>query len=372
MTAPSSYAYQWKSAGSNATGPGATTPTYTPVSADIGNDLTCVVTGMNSADPTGVSVTTAATSAVTTTPTAPNVMANRIQGFVSSATEAGTAGTVAAWETLYGRHADVIQTYLSWATGTTAIQTVTAAQISDWGTRPYLLTVQPCGNPANVSQTSVVNWQDMIAGDYDTEIIAFADWINTSIGRTTYVRFAHEMNIGPPASWYTWQIGGNSGVTSAANYAAGFNHFASVMHAHSSYVQMVWCPNNNGSDPVPFYASGCDVMGFDAYNKPDPWDSDTTIFTTAYNYVASCDPDKPIWVCETACGEPLSDDTDDTKASWVTTMLNNSSFPRIAASIWFDIQYNTTNENYIMNSDSAATTAYYNGFVNSRGGAIYT
>jgi Glycosyl hydrolase family 26 len=64
VTAPTSYGYQWKSAGTNATGPGATTPTYTVVAADQGNDLTCVVTGMNSADPTGVSVTTAATSAV--------------------------------------------------------------------------------------------------------------------------------------------------------------------------------------------------------------------------------------------------------------------------------------------------------------------
>lgn len=371
MTAPSSYAYQWKSAGANATGPGATTSTYTVVSADIGNDLTCVVTGINSASPSGVAATASATSAVTTTPTAANVMANRIQGFVSSATEAGTAGTVAAWETLYGRHADVIQTYLEWATGTTAIQTVTGAQLADWGTRPMLLTVQPCGNPADVGQTTVVNWQNMIAGTYDAEIIAFADWINTTVARTTYVRFAHEMNI-DPASWYPWQVAGNCGVTSPANYAAGFNHFASVLKAHSSFVQMVWCPNNNGSDPTPYYGSECDIMGFDAYNTPDPWDSDTTIFTTAYNYVAALDPEKPIWVCEIGCGEPLSDDTGDTKAAWVTAMLGNSSFPRIAASIWFDKQYNTTNKNYLMNSDTAATTAYNSGFADSRGGAIYT
>lgn len=62
MSAPTSYTYQWKSAGSNATGPGATTATYTVVAADAGNTITCVVTGTNAAG--SGNATTAATSAV--------------------------------------------------------------------------------------------------------------------------------------------------------------------------------------------------------------------------------------------------------------------------------------------------------------------
>lgn len=45
---PTSYSYQWKSAGVNATGPGATSISYTAVVADIGNALTVYVTATNS------------------------------------------------------------------------------------------------------------------------------------------------------------------------------------------------------------------------------------------------------------------------------------------------------------------------------------
>jgi hypothetical protein len=377
MTSPVSLSYQWfrTPSGGTATAiaaPRGTSSSYVVAIADEGCKLTCAVTAVNPAG--NDTVTTVATAAVPTpggsVPNVPNVAANRWQGFVNSGTEAGTAGSVAAWQALYGRNPDFIQTYLAWANGSSSIQLVTAAQLSDWGTRPLLLTVQPCGNPADVSQTSVVDWKSLIAGAYDSQIQAFGNWINTTIGRTTYIRFAHEMNVS--ASWYPWQLNGNSGVTSAANYAAGFNHFASVLKAASSHVQMVWCPNNNGANPVPFYPSECDIMGFDAYNKPDPWDSDTTIFTSAYNYVASCDPNKPIWVCEVGSGEPESNGSGDTKAAWVTTMLNNAGFPRIAAYCWFDKNYGSTNDNYLMNSDAASTSAYYNGYVNSRNGAVYS
>lgn len=62
MTAPTSYAYQWKVNGVNGTGIGSTTNTYIPATADIGKSLTCVVTGTNAAG--SVSITTAPTSAV--------------------------------------------------------------------------------------------------------------------------------------------------------------------------------------------------------------------------------------------------------------------------------------------------------------------
>ena len=43
--APTSYTYQWKRAGSNISG--ATSSTYTTVTADIGNSITCTVTAVN-------------------------------------------------------------------------------------------------------------------------------------------------------------------------------------------------------------------------------------------------------------------------------------------------------------------------------------
>jgi hypothetical protein len=60
---PSSYSYQWKSNGTNITG--ATSNTYTTVSGDIGNTITCVVTATNSA---GSASATSSNSIVVTSP----------------------------------------------------------------------------------------------------------------------------------------------------------------------------------------------------------------------------------------------------------------------------------------------------------------
>ena len=61
---PTSFTYQWNSAGVNATGPGATTSAYMPVAADIGNMLTVSVVARNSGGSSS-SATSTATSAVT-------------------------------------------------------------------------------------------------------------------------------------------------------------------------------------------------------------------------------------------------------------------------------------------------------------------
>lgn len=64
---PTSYAYQWKRAGTNISG--ATAQTYVPVTADVGNTLTCAVTASN-AGGAGTAATSAATSAVVAAPSA--------------------------------------------------------------------------------------------------------------------------------------------------------------------------------------------------------------------------------------------------------------------------------------------------------------
>jgi len=67
---PASYAYQWKSAGVNATGAGATTANYTAATADIGNMLTVSVVAINSGGSSSPA-TSAATSPVIAAATPP-------------------------------------------------------------------------------------------------------------------------------------------------------------------------------------------------------------------------------------------------------------------------------------------------------------
>lgn len=64
-TTPLTFSYQWKIGGGNATGPGATSGTYTAVTADIGNTLTVQVTATNTLG--FASATSAPTVAVTQT-----------------------------------------------------------------------------------------------------------------------------------------------------------------------------------------------------------------------------------------------------------------------------------------------------------------
>jgi hypothetical protein len=76
---PTSFTYQWKSAGVNATGAGATTANYTCNAADVGNTITCAVTAIN-----GSGSSTPAISA----PTA--AVIDIIPGFVALPVVSGT------------------------------------------------------------------------------------------------------------------------------------------------------------------------------------------------------------------------------------------------------------------------------------------
>ena len=72
---PTSYSYQWKSAGSNV---GTNQNTYVPVIGDVGNTITCVVTATNAGGST--SATSPATGTVIAAPTAPTVTGLNVAG----------------------------------------------------------------------------------------------------------------------------------------------------------------------------------------------------------------------------------------------------------------------------------------------------
>ena len=87
-----------------------------------------------------------------------------------------------------------------------------------------------------------------------------------------------------------------------------------------------------------------------------------------------------IWVCETACSEPEAPWTYggvtypasypvNSKASWVTTFLSSTAYPRLTTVVWFNI---AKERNWIMSSSADSTAAFYNAFANSRSGATHT
>ena len=139
------------------------------------------------------------------TTAAAHTLANVGWGMVNQHGEGSWASDLTQAETVTGRHMDIVMDYQDWSSGTAAWPTMSSQVISAIGGRPMMWTVQPSG----------VNWAQMIAGDYDSEIIAFADWVNSTLASTIYVRFAHEQN---GTGWYNWQVGGSCGVTSAADF----------------------------------------------------------------------------------------------------------------------------------------------------------
>lgn len=293
-----------------------------------------------------------------------------------------TAGVIPNLETVLGRRLDIVQDYFPWS-GSSAIPQPSSPLLTAVGTRDYMMTIQPSLGPYGATTSNCVQWQTLIAGGYDSQITTFANWINTNvssgaIGGSLYLRFAHEMN---GTNWYDWQVGQACGVTSAANYAAGFNHFVSVLKATTSHAQVIWCVNNDPATTITsYYPTGCDILGLDGYNfatNAATWVTDDTVFRTAYADIAACDLSKPIWICETGCPEPESSyvngsttyaaDPTHSKASWVTALLNSTSYPRMTTLVYFDV---ANSRNWPVNSSTDSINAFNAAFSNSRSGPI--
>ena len=285
-----------------------------------------------------------------------------------------TTSNIQSVESLIGRQIDMFLDYQNWNNGTSSIPTIPSGVIEGIGSAGYHMTIQPSSGPYGATAANCVQWQNLIAGDYDNEIIAFADWINNTWGRTLYIRFAHEMN---GTGWYDWQVGGSCGVMSAANFADGFNHFASVLKANTQYAKLVWAVNVGYENTSSFYSSECDIMAMDGYNDigSSTWLTDSDVFSSTYEQICACDPNKPVWIAEMACKEPEAPWTYNgvtypaqpqySKGTWVTNFMNSTAYPRLQATTWFNIQ---KEQNWLVNSSTDSTNAFYAAFANSRNG----
>ena len=294
-----------------------------------------------------------------------------------AATPNFNAADISAMETGIGRHLDFVEGYGDWNNGTSAWPTPYDPSFA--GNRPIVWTVQPSSiNGYKVTPTSeCVQWQNLIAGDYDSEIETFGAWVQANITAPAfYVRFAHEMNA---TGWYEWQVGGACGVTSGANYAAGFNHVANILHNYPLIKMIFSCtPGTNISS---FYPSTCDIIGFDNYNYigANIWDTDDQIFAPTYAQLIALDPTKPIWINETSCEDQAAwvyqgvtyGPYSETKSGWVETFFSSGSYPRLAAVTWFNIQ---EERNWLWNSSADAIAGFqaaFSAFTASQGSTLW-
>jgi len=93
-------------------------------------------------------------------------------------------------------------------------------------------------------------------------------------------------------------------------------------------------------------AAYVDVLGLDGFNWGTGgilhWRSFTDIFTVQYSRLVRLHPTAPVWVCEFGSKEPTLDDgapvdPANDKGRWLTSALTTTSFPRIAALVFFDM-----------------------------------
>lgn len=272
---------------------------------------------------------------------------------------------IAAMESGMGRKLDLVLDYANWATGADALPEPDF--LDQLGGRPLEWTIQPAGQNTykQAPASNVVNWANLIAGDYDDRLRGFAAWVNHHVSDTLFVRFAHEMN---GQGWYEWQVGGACGVTSGADYVAGFDHVAQVLKAASPKIKMVWAVNVGYDNVAQFYPDECDVMGMDGYNNVSgtSWLTVPEVFSSTYDQIIALSPDKPVWICETACTDPrvawsYADTTypaepEHSKAQWVESLFdNNAAYTRITAVVWFNVQ---KERDWIWNSSSQSMRAF--------------
>lgn len=276
------------------------------------------------------------------------------------------ASNIATMEAGTGRRLDLAMDYADWPTGTASLPT--PPFLAALGGRPLMWTVQPAGQNTyrQAPPDNVVDWDRLIAGAYDSQLVAFSRWVNACYHHEAlYVRFAHEMN---GTGWYEWQVGGACGVRSPAHYAAGFDHVAAVLKAHSSRIKMVYAVNNGYSNVAAYYPARADILAVDGYNDvgSPSWMSPAQVLDNTYRQLAALDPAKPIWVAETACQEPsapwsfggqhLAARPWEDKGLWVRNFFDNTThWPRLGMVVWFN---KAKERNWVWDSSASSAAAF--------------
>lgn len=147
--------------------------------------------------------------------------------------------------------------------------------------------------------------------------------------------------------------------TSVAQLVQAYRHVVTTFRSTNTRVLWVFAPNQT-DDPTDannrmedYYPGDAynDVLAFDAYNWGDggsfgSWQSAHDVYIEPYTRLTALNTTQPVWVTETSSKEPLVDDgfgknAGKSKGQWITDLFNDTSFPRLKAVVWFDINKQT-------------------------------
>lgn len=265
------------------------------------------------------------------------------------------------FNTLAGRQVGIINDFYDLVQNPSP--SVTFAQAVNQRNATYMVTLEPWDSSgANTANYTCAN---VATGNYDGAISTWASQIKQMPGQVL-VRLAHEAN----GNWYPWGCqGGNNGNT-PAQYVSMWKHIQSVFaSAGCTNVKWVWCPISyyTGSTTyAPLYPGDAfvDFVGLDGYNWGNNvyngvtyhWQTGYDIFSLSRTLIGQITA-KGILICETAAAE-ANQTSGQTKAGWITQFLSTElpqALPQCVGVVWFE---QNKEEDWRVESDSAAQSAY--------------
>ncbi len=258
-----------------------------------------------------------------------------------------TQNNVEAFQTMQGRHVDLISIFALWGTNEWA-WTKTYADIAAANNSILVVTWMANGYTT----------QQIINGGADTYLKAYAEGVK-SYGKEIWLRPFHEAN----GDWYDWGIAKSGAGNTNETLIGAWKHVVTIFrNLEVTNVKWVWSTNatNSGSATFTGWFPGddwVDMVSIDGYNwgtaqSWSSWQSFTQVMTPAYNALSISS--KPLFISEFSCSEHGGN-----KAQWITDMFNDipSKFPRIFALMWFN-QSKSAEADWAVNTSEAALNAW--------------
>lgn len=199
----------------------------------------------------------------------------------------------------------------------------------------------------NVEKISAIN-----SGTYDGYLSKFASDAKAS-GCPVIMSYFHEMNLN--------EVPWSGALNGVSNVVQAFKHVHDL-YANATNVKQAWVMNNVSipttiDNTIAKYYPGdayVDIIGIDGFNFNNPWQSFAQVFNDALSQVSGYN--KPIMLTSVGCAEGSL------KAQWFTDMFNTiKNNSKIQGFIVFN---ENKEQNWLINSDAAALTAFKNGLIN--------